>query len=272
MQIRPGDDLLLIIDVQNDFCPGGALAVAEGDAIVPVINRLSERFGHVAVTQDWHPFGHSSFASSHPGSRAFETIATPYGPQTLRPDHCVQSTSGARFTGFYRPSGRNSSSARAFVPKSIPYSAFFENDRRTPTGLAGYLRERGLKKPFGWARHRLLRALFRGRCAPARLRYRRHRSRLQGDRPERLAGGCLDQHARGRRAADRRSGLGERDRSGRNHVLNFRQPSFPDVVARLAAFAKTSAGLRPQVRRSLLTRRSPPSDEGGWLRRDRAIQ
>src|ERR1700731_2247444 len=96
MQIRP-EDLLLIIDVQNDFCPGGALAVVDGDAVVSVINRLAERFDHVALTQDWHPAGHSSFATSHPGSAPFDTIGMSYGQQTLWPDHCIQGTAGAAF-------------------------------------------------------------------------------------------------------------------------------------------------------------------------------
>jgi nicotinamidase/pyrazinamidase len=148
MQIRTRDDLLLIIDVQNDFCPGGALAVAEGDATVAVINRLSQRFGHVAVTQDWHPSGHSSFASSHPGSSAFETIAMPYGPQTLWPDHCVQGTSGAALHPLLSTERAELIIRKGFRPEIDSYSAFFENDRRTPTGLAGYLRERGLKKIF----------------------------------------------------------------------------------------------------------------------------
>ena len=148
MQRRTRDDLLLIIDVQNDFCPGGALAVADGDATVPVINRLSERFGHVAVTQDWHPSGHSSFASSHPGSSAFETIAMPYGPQTLWPDHCVQGTSGAALHPLLSTERAELIIRKGFRPEIDSYSAFFENDRRTPTGLAGYLRERGLKKIF----------------------------------------------------------------------------------------------------------------------------
>ena len=148
MQIRPRDDLLLIIDVQNDFCPGGALAVAEGDATVAVINRLSQRFGHVAVTQDWHPSGHSSFASSHPGSSAFETIAMPYGPQTLWPDHCVQGTSGAALHPLLSTERAELIIRKGFRPEIDSYSAFFENDQRTPTGLAGYLRERGLKKIF----------------------------------------------------------------------------------------------------------------------------
>jgi nicotinamidase/pyrazinamidase len=148
MQIRTRDDLLLIIDVQNDFCPGGALAVAEGDATVAVINRLSQRFGHVAVTQDWHPSGHSSFASSHPGSSAFETIAMPYGPQTLWPDHCVQGTSGAALHPLLSTERAELIIRKGFRPEIDSYSAFFENDQRTPTGLAGYLRERGLKKIF----------------------------------------------------------------------------------------------------------------------------
>jgi nicotinamidase/pyrazinamidase len=148
MQIRPRDDLLLIIDVQNDFCPGGALAVADGDATVPVINRLSERFGHVAVTQDWHPFGHSSFATSHPGSSPFETIDMPYGPQTLWPDHCVQGTPGAALHPLLSTERAELVIRKGFRPEIDSYSAFFENDRRTPTGLAGYLRERGLKKIF----------------------------------------------------------------------------------------------------------------------------
>jgi hypothetical protein len=96
MQIRD-DDLLLVIDVQTDFCPGGALAVADGDAVVPIINRLTERFNHVALTQDWHPSGHSSFATSHPGSAPFQTIRMPYGEQTLWPDHCIQGAPGAAF-------------------------------------------------------------------------------------------------------------------------------------------------------------------------------
>ncbi len=148
MQISPNDDLLLIIDVQNDFCPGGALAVADGDATVPVINRLSERFGHVAVTQDWHPSGHSSFASSHAGATPFETITMPYGPQTLWPDHCVQGTSGATFHPQLLTGKAELIIRKGFRSEIDSYSAFFENDRNTPTGLAGYLRERGLKKLF----------------------------------------------------------------------------------------------------------------------------
>jgi nicotinamidase/pyrazinamidase len=148
MQIRPSDDLLLVIDVQNDFCPGGALAVADGDATVPVINRLSQRFGHVAVTQDWHPSGHSSFASSHSGTAPFETSAMPYGSQTLWPDHCVQGTAGAALHPQLLTEKAELIIRKGFRTEIDSYSAFFENDRHTPTGLAGYLRERGLKKVF----------------------------------------------------------------------------------------------------------------------------
>src|SRR5438309_6699087 len=149
MQMRPGDDdLLLIIDVQNDFCPGGALAVADGDAVVPVINRLAERFAHIALTQDWHPSGHSSFATSHPGARPFETIDMPYGQQTLWPDHCVQGTPGATFHPQLETTRAEMVIRKGFRPEIDSYSAFYENDRRTPTGLAGYLRERGLRRIF----------------------------------------------------------------------------------------------------------------------------
>ena len=149
MLIRPGDDdLLLIIDVQNDFCPGGALAVADGDAVVPVINRLAERFDHIALTQDWHPPGHSSFATSHPGANPFDSIAMPYGQQTLWPDHCRQGTAGAAFHPKLEIDRAELIIRKGFRPEIDSYSAFFENDRRTPTGLAGYLRDRGLRRVF----------------------------------------------------------------------------------------------------------------------------
>jgi nicotinamidase/pyrazinamidase len=147
MQIR-NDDVLLIIDVQNDFCPGGALAVADGDAVVPVVNRLAERFDHVVLTQDWHPSRHSSFATSHPGAAPFETISMPYGQQTLWPDHCVQGTPGAAFHPHLRTARAELVIRKGFRPAIDSYSAFHENDRRTPTGLAGYLRERGLQRIF----------------------------------------------------------------------------------------------------------------------------
>jgi len=147
MQVRD-DDVLLVIDVQNDFCPGGALAVADGDAVVPVINGLAGRFAHVVLTQDWHPPGHSSFASSHPGSAPFETIAMPYGQQTLWPDHCVQGSPGAGFHPQLKTERAELVIRKGFRGEIDSYSAFYENDRRTPTGLAGYLRERGLRRIF----------------------------------------------------------------------------------------------------------------------------
>jgi len=140
--------LLLVIDVQNDFCPGGALAVADGDAVVPIINRLAERFDHVVLTQDWHPSRHSSFATAHPGSAPFETITMPYGQQTLWPDHCVQGTPGAAFHPQLATERAELVIRKGFRPDIDSYSAFYENDRHTPTGLAGYLRERGLRRVF----------------------------------------------------------------------------------------------------------------------------
>ena len=147
MQIRD-DDLLLVIDVQNDFCSGGALAVSDGDAVVPVVNRLTERFEHVVLTQDWHPSGHSSFATSHPGAAPFATISMPYGEQTLWPDHCVQGTPGAAFHPQLATVRAKLVIRKGFRPEIDSYSAFYENDRCTPTGLAGYLRERGLQRIF----------------------------------------------------------------------------------------------------------------------------
>ncbi|QIG98014.1 MULTISPECIES: bifunctional nicotinamidase/pyrazinamidase [unclassified Bradyrhizobium] len=145
MKILP-DDLFLIIDVQSDFCPGGALAVADGDAVVPVVNRLASRFDHVVLTQDWHPAGHSSFATSHLGAAPFSSIAMPYGPQTLWPDHCIQGTAGARFHPDLATDRAELVIRKGFRGAIDSYSAFFENDRTTPTGLAGYLRERDLKR------------------------------------------------------------------------------------------------------------------------------
>ena len=146
---RPGArDVLLIVDVQNDFCPDGALAVPDGDAVVPAINRLAERFNHVLLTQDWHPPGHRSFASSHPGRAPFETIEVAYGPQTLWPDHCVQGTSGAAFHCDLATDRAELIVRKGFRPEIDSYSAFFENDRTTPTGLGGYLRTRGFSRVF----------------------------------------------------------------------------------------------------------------------------
>lgn len=138
------DEALIVIDVQNDFCPGGALAVGGGDEVVPVINRLIERFEHVVVTQDWHPAGHSSFASSHPGRDAFASIDMPYGSQTLWPDHCIQGTKGAEFHPDLRWIKAELVLRKGFREAIDSYSAFFENDHRTPTGLGGYLKERGI--------------------------------------------------------------------------------------------------------------------------------
>jgi nicotinamidase/pyrazinamidase len=142
------EDLLLIIDLQNDFCAGGALAVPDGDAVVPVINRLAERFGHIALTQDWHPKGHSSFATTHPGRAPFDVMTMPYGEQTLWPDHCVQGTSGAGFHPQLITQRAELVIRKGFRPDIDSYSAFYENDQRTPTGLAGYLRERGFRRVF----------------------------------------------------------------------------------------------------------------------------
>lgn len=147
--MRPTEsDLLLVVDVQNDFCPGGALAVSEGDAVVPVVNRLGERFQHVALTQDWHPPGHRSFASTHPGRKPFETIELDYGAQTLWPDHCVQDTPGAAFHPRLHLPRAELVLRKGFRPAIDSYSAFYENDRVTPTGLAFYLRERGFTRLF----------------------------------------------------------------------------------------------------------------------------
>jgi nicotinamidase/pyrazinamidase len=139
-------NVLVIVDVLNDFCPGGALAVPQGDAVVPAVNRLATRFAHVVLTQDWHPPGHTSFASSHPGKQPFETIGVAYGQQVLWPDHCVQGTEGAAFHPGLAVSHAELVLRKGFRPAIDSYSAFRENDRRTPTGLAAYLRERGFER------------------------------------------------------------------------------------------------------------------------------
>jgi len=140
------DDILLVIDVQNDFMPGGTLAVPDGDAVVPVINALAARFDQVVLTQDWHPRGHVSFAANHPGHAPFSTLGLPYGEQVLWPVHCVQGTEGA---ALHRD--LDIPHARVVIRKGHDtqvdsYSAFVEADRKTPTGLAGYLRELGAKR------------------------------------------------------------------------------------------------------------------------------
>ena len=141
-------DVLLVVDVQNDFCPGGKLAVPHGDEVVPLVNLLGKRFRHVVLTQDWHPPGHRSFASANPGRQPFETVAFAYGPQVLWPDHCVQGTSGAQFHA-----GLQIPHAELIIRKGYRrdidfYSAFYENDYKTQTGLGGYLRERGFTRVF----------------------------------------------------------------------------------------------------------------------------
>jgi nicotinamidase/pyrazinamidase len=138
------DTALVVVDVQNDFCPGGALAVEHGDEVVPLINHLIESSEHVVLTQDWHPADHSSFASQHENRRPFETIDLAYGPQTLWPDHCVQGSRGAEFHPDLQWTKAELILRKGFRRPIDSYSAFFENDHTTPTGLGGYLRERGI--------------------------------------------------------------------------------------------------------------------------------
>ena len=135
---------LIVIDVQNDFCPGGALAVPEGDLIVPGINALMADFDAVILTQDWHPEGHSSFASSHDGKAPYDLVEMPYGPQVLWPDHCIQGTKGGAFHADLNTDRADLIVRKGYNPLIDSYSAFFENDQKTPTGLEGYLRTRGL--------------------------------------------------------------------------------------------------------------------------------
>lgn len=146
--MRRASDALVVVDVQNDFLPGGALAVAHGDEIVPLVNEIAARFAVVVLTQDWHPAGHASFASSHPGKRPFQKMRLPYGEQVLWPDHCVQGSSGAAFAA-----GLDIPHAQVVIRKGHhrkvdSYSAFLEADRRTKTGLDGYLESRGVKRVF----------------------------------------------------------------------------------------------------------------------------
>jgi nicotinamidase/pyrazinamidase len=141
-------DVLIVVDVQNDFCPGGRLAVPGGDEVVMPINRLAAGFAHVVLTQDWHPAGHHSFASSHPGRAPFEAVTAAYGPQVLWPDHCVQGSAGAVFHPALDVPHAALVLRKGFRREIDSYSAFYENDRTTQTGLAGYLRERGLARVF----------------------------------------------------------------------------------------------------------------------------
>lgn len=146
---RPGPrDVLLVVDVQNDFCPTGALAVPEGDAVVAPINRLAGRFDHILLTQDWHPANHLSFASQHPGKQPFDSVDLDYGPQVLWPDHCVQGTSGAALHEDLALPKAELIIRKGYRRDVDSYSAFCEADGRTPTGLAGYMRERELTGVF----------------------------------------------------------------------------------------------------------------------------
>jgi len=149
MPIAPGPrDVLIVVDMQNDFLPGGSLAVAGGDEIVQPINRLAQKFENVVMTQDWHPAGHISFASSHPGKAPFETIELSYGTQVLWPDHCVIGSAGADFTPGLDLPRAQLIIRKGYHPDVDSYSGFREADRTTLTGLAGYLRERGLNRLF----------------------------------------------------------------------------------------------------------------------------
>jgi nicotinamidase/pyrazinamidase len=144
--MNDGKTALIVVDVQNDFCPSGSLAVARGDEVVPIINALARRFANIILTQDWHAAGHSSFASSHRGKVPFETIAMPYGPQVLWPDHCVQGTRGAEFhPGLDLPQAQ-AIIRKGYRPEIDSYSGFMEADRSTTTGLGGYLKERGIAR------------------------------------------------------------------------------------------------------------------------------
>lgn len=141
-------DILIVVDVQNDFCPGGALAVPGGDEVASHVTALSRKFRHVALTQDWHPAGHHSFASSHAGRQPFETIVVPHGDQVLWPDHCVQGSFGAELHTAVDIPHAGLVLRKGMHPGIDSYSAFYENDRGTPTGLNGYLRERGFRRTF----------------------------------------------------------------------------------------------------------------------------
>lgn len=142
--MRPDTDALIVIDIQNDFCPGGALAVADGDTIIPRVNALMDEFSTVVLTQDWHPHHHASFAANHPGAAPFSLTDMTYGPQVLWPVHCVQATEGADFHPGLATDPAHLVIRKGFRPQIDSYSAFFENDRRTTTGLDGYLKARGI--------------------------------------------------------------------------------------------------------------------------------
>jgi nicotinamidase/pyrazinamidase len=140
--------VLIVVDVQNCFLPGGSLAVKDGEQVIPVINRIAQKFAHVVLTQDWHTPGHISFASTHQGKAPFEVIKLPYGDQVLWPDHCVQGTSGADISKEISIAHAGLIVRKGFNKNMDSYSAFLEADHKTPTGLAGYLKERGLVRTF----------------------------------------------------------------------------------------------------------------------------
>lgn len=192
-------DVLLVIDVQNDFCTGGALAVPGGEKVVPAINRIAAKFTNVVLTQDWHPGDHVSFAPNHAGKQPFQTIELDYGTQVLWPTHCVQGTAGAEFHGQLEITRANLVVRKGFRRGIDSYSALFENDHRTPTGLLGYLRERELKTVFiaGLALDFCVR-FSAGRCPQGGVRGRRHRGRMPRHRSRRLCGRDPSEFSRAR--------------------------------------------------------------------------
>lgn len=163
-------DVFLVVDLQNDFCPGGKLAVPRGDEIVPLVNRLAARFKHVILTQDWHPAGHLSFASSHAGKKPYDTVQAPYGTQELWPDHCVQGTTGAELRKDLQIAHAELVLRKGYHREIDSYSAFYENDRETHTGLRVSARTRVYPRVHCRARVRFLRPLFGRRRAARRFR------------------------------------------------------------------------------------------------------
>jgi nicotinamidase/pyrazinamidase len=207
--MRPANEALLVVDIQNDFCPGGALGVPGGHEIVAGVNALMDEFRAVILTQDWHPAGHTSFASSHPRRDPYEVIDMPYGPQVLWPDHCIIGSEGARFHPDLRTDPADLIIRKGFDPLIDSYSAFYENDRATPTGLEGYLRNRGIDTVTSrGAGHRLLRELLGRRRHAARLQGGGGGKPLPGHRPRRLARRRLRRDALGRRPDRLRRPLG----------------------------------------------------------------
>ncbi len=228
-------DVLLVIDVQNCFTPGGSLAVKEGDQIIPLINRLATGFEHVVLTQDWHTPGHVSFASSHPGKKPFETTQLPYGTQVLWPDHCVQGTPGADLHKDLRIPHAELIIRKGYRKQMDSYSAFYEADGKTPTGLTGYLKDRGLNQVFlRRTRDRLLRRLVRDGRAQGGLRRAGHRGRLPRHRRRRLAREGLEGHAR---------------RRGQAHQVDGHRRLGAAAYEMARAIRKAAAAATPPMRR-----------------------